>query len=229
MMEALAIVQARMSSSRLPGKVLHPIGGRPMLGYLLDRLARARTIGAVVVATSVEKSDAPIAAYCAASGVGCHRGPLADVARRFQGVIEAFPAGAYVRICADSPLLDPEVVDGVVELFSSRHPDLATNTYPRSYPKGQSVEVFSAEAFHRACARMETPEDREHVTRIFYRHPEGFTIRNLNSGRGCGERSLAIDTPEEMAAFEELVAAMDRPHWTYRWEELLNMKQALGG
>src|SRR5438552_13589075 len=106
-----AIIQARMTSSRLPGKVLQPMHGRPMLQYLLDRLSRASGVSDVIVATSGDRSDDPIERFCHAAGVKCVRGSLLDVAARFLDVLAAWPLDAFVRVSADSPLLDQRIVD----------------------------------------------------------------------------------------------------------------------
>src|SRR5947207_1002273 len=112
-----AIIQARMTSSRLPGKVLQSMHGRPMLQYLLDRLARAQGVSDIVVATSIDRSDDPIERFCSAAGVACVRGPLLDVAARFHEVLETWPLDAFVRVSADSPLLDQRIVDAAVRLY----------------------------------------------------------------------------------------------------------------
>src|SRR5688500_16406077 len=112
-----AIVQARMSSSRLPGKVLREEGGKQLLGYLLERVGRCSCLGGVVVATSTEAADDPVARYCAEQGVPCCRGPLEDVAGRFVRVLERYPEEAFVRLTADSPLLDPALVERAAALF----------------------------------------------------------------------------------------------------------------
>src|SRR4051794_18443605 len=113
----VAIVQARMSSSRLPGKVLMELAGRPMLDWVLDAVERASGIGRTVLATSLDQSDDPVAAYAADRGIECHRGPLEDVARRFLAVVDELDATAFVRISADSPLLDHRVIDTVVAAY----------------------------------------------------------------------------------------------------------------
>ncbi len=216
-----------MSSSRLPGKVLHRIEGTPLLGYLLERLRCAERVGTIVVATSDDETDEPIVEFCATTGTTCFQGSLENVARRYAQLLEAFPAEGYIRVCGDSPLLDPGLVDEVVALYAEQTPDLATNVFPRSFPKGQSVEVFGAQSFRSIYDQLARSEDREHVTQFFYRYAARYRIVNLSSGLDCAGESLAIDTTEDMESFRVLVTEMDRPHWTYGWKELLEMKRAL--
>lgn len=218
-----AIVQARMSSRRFPGKVLAEAGGKPLLLYLLERLARCRRLDGVVVATSADRSDDVVQEFCGRTGFPCVRGPLEDVAGRFLLALDRFPWGGFVRANGDSPLLDPELVDRGVGIFREGEYDLVTNVQPRTFPKGQSVEVVRSESFRAACRDMTEPEDREHVTRFFYRNSSDWRIRNFEAGGRWGDVQLSVDTPEDMERFARIVAAMERPHWEYGHEELARM------
>ena len=200
-MQVAVVIQARMSSERFPGKVLAPLAGTPLLGHLLDRLSRYR----VVVATSTEQSDDPIANFCTERGAECFRGPLEDVAARIAGVVAATGVDAFVRVSADSPLLDPALVDRGVGLFSERAPDLATNVFPRTFPKGQSVEVVNARTFLAVEPELTDAADREHVTTFFYARPERFRIENFSADEDLSGVNLAVDTPEDLARLDALV------------------------
>lgn len=202
-----------MSSQRLPGKVLAPLAGRPALAWLLERLAPFE----VVVATSDEPSDDRVADFCAGRGVECFRGPLADVAARFAGVIERYRLDAFVRVNGDSPLLDPVLVAQGIELFRATTPDLATNVFPRSFPPGQSVEVVDGAAF--LAARDEFDDrDREHVTTFFYARPERFRIENFSAPEPYEGPSHALDTAEDLARLDAWARALPRPG--AGWSEL---------
>lgn len=217
------IIQARMSSSRFPGKVLHRVAGKPMLQYLLERLGRCASLDTVVVATSREESDTPVARFCEERGVPCHRGPLADVAGRFLGVMDRFGFDAFVRVTGDSPLLDPRIVDRAVGLFREAGADAVTNVLERSFPKGQSVEVFRSDVFRRGYGRMREARHFEHVTLFFYENARDYRIVNFSSGQDLGRVQLSVDTPEDMARFEAIVLRMDRPHCDYGWREILDL------
>lgn len=223
-----AIAHARMSSSRLPGKVLRPLAGRPALALLLDRLALAREPDVVAVATSDRPEDDPIAELCAARGTPCHRGPLDDVAARMLGAAEALGFDAFVRVNGDSPLIDPALVDRAIRLLHARGCDLVTNVFPRSFPVGQSVEAIRVEAMRTAVAEMTDPAYREHVTQWFYAHPERVRIESFTSDDGdFSEMVLALDTPEDAAAVEAVVARMERPVEEYGWREIAELRRSL--
>jgi spore coat polysaccharide biosynthesis protein SpsF (cytidylyltransferase family) len=220
-MAQTAVIQARMSSHRLPGKVLRTAAGKPLLGYLVERLSRCRSLNQIIVATSTLNSDDPIVEWCGQAGVICHRGPIDDVAQRFLLVAAELELPAFVRINADSPLMVPAVVNQVVARFEQGGCDLATNVFPRSFPIGQSVEVISTDALRAAHASITAADDLEHVTTYFYRHAELFTIVNVQFDRDVGDVQLSVDRDEDFQAFEELLSRMTRPHWDYGLDEIL--------
>jgi len=220
----VAVIQARLSSERLPGKVLLDVGGKPLLQYVIERLRHSRRAAGTVVATSEEPSDDAIAAFCEDAGVACFRGPLGDVAARFLRLFDACPADAYVRISGDSPLLDPFIVDRVIDAFDEYEPDLATNVHPRTFPTGQSVEVFAPGVYRAAYHRFAAPEDFEHVTHFFYQHAGDFDIRNVRHREDTHERRFSIDNPDDVTWFRRMIELMDRDHWEYHLEDLLRLQ-----
>jgi spore coat polysaccharide biosynthesis protein SpsF (cytidylyltransferase family) len=221
------VVQARMSSARLPGKVLREVDGKPLLGYLLERLALARQPELTVVATSAQPDDDPVARLAGDLGVAVHRGPLADVGARLAAAADTFGLEALVRISGDSPLLDPAIVDHAVELFREGDWDLVTNVFPRSFPVGESVEVLSRDALGRVLAASSAADDREHVTRYVYEHPESFRIRNFGCDEPASEIRLAVDSEDDLRHFEAIVSAMTAPHTEYGVRELLQLERGL--
>ena len=222
-----AIIQARMTSRRLPGKVLAEVHGRPMLQYLLERVERCTELDGVVVATSTDPSDDPIESFCVEREVDCFRGPLNDVAERFREAAQRHGLDAFVRLCADSPLLDPALIDQAVATYRSGGADLVTNVIGRSFGPGQSVEVISVAVFAEAIPHMGGADDREHVISYFYDHREDFRIKAIRSDHDGGDVDFAIDTPEDLERFRALVAAMDRPHWSYGLAELIELQRAV--
>jgi spore coat polysaccharide biosynthesis protein SpsF len=179
-MNILTIVQARMTSSRLPGKVMRPILGAPMIGRQIERLRRSQRVGRLVVATSVDPSDDVIAAYCATLQCATHRGPLHDVLGRYAQTLEACgPADHVVRLTADCPLADWTVIDQCIALHIKSGADYTSNTVDRSYPRGLDVEMFRAEWLPKIAGETSDPYDREHVTPFFYRNPDRFRIAQL--------------------------------------------------
>jgi spore coat polysaccharide biosynthesis protein SpsF len=225
----IAIVQARMGSRRLPGKTLTEIHGRTLLQYLLDRLERCRTLTQVVIATSDQPIDDPVAEYCSRMSIACHRGDHDDVAGRYLSALDVMPSQAFVRLSGDSPVLDTSIVDRAVELYQAGDWDLVTNIQTRTFPRGQSVEVLRTEAFRRAYARMADPEEREHVTPHFYKQPERYRIHNFVSGRTYPGVHIAVDTPEDLKLFTRIAARMSRPHWEYDLPAVLALHAEVAG
>lgn len=205
-----AIIQARMSSTRCPNKVLHPVAGKPLLGHLLHRLNTVPSLDVVAVATSNQQSDDRIAEYCVAKKVPCFRGELDNVAGRLLNAANHLKLDAFVRICGDSPILDPCLVDDSVSLFRKHTPDFVTNCLPKKFPAGQSVEVISLKAFVKAYKAYSTAGQFEHVTTYFYENPDAFDIRTMHTTQDYSGIKLAVDTPEDLRRVCVLLEQTDR-------------------
>lgn len=197
---ALAVLQARMSSSRLPGKVLASVAGAPMILRQIERLRRAKRLEHILVATSVRADDDPLAQAVEAAGVAVHRGDLDDVLGRFIGALDRFgPVETLVRLTADCPLADPEVIDATIARFHETDADYASNVAePRTFPKGLDVEVMKASALRRAAAESADPYDREHVTPYLYRNPERFRLGSYAQTLDEGEVRWTVDRPDDL-------------------------------
>lgn len=205
----LGIIQARMSSSRLPGKVAADVGGRPMLALQLSRLARSTAIDRLVVATSVEPDDDAVAAIAGAAGVGVHRGPLADVLARFAGAADAFgPADHVVRLTADCPLADPAIIDACIGLHLRLRADYTSNAVARTWPDGLDVEVMTAATLAAAASEATDPMDREHVTRFIYRRPARFVMGVLAQALDQSAMRWTVDTADDLALVRAVFAAL---------------------
>jgi len=222
-----AIVQARMSSQRLPNKVLHEVAGKPVLQYLLERLTYCDHLDEIIVATSVEDSDQPIADFCHRNNVKYYRGPLSDVAGRFDKVLDKYKFDAFVRVNGDSPLLDQRLIEQGISLFLDGDYDLVTNIMPRTFPKGQSVEVLRTKTFKRTYRRMREKEDLEHVTRYYYQHIEEFHIKNFTLKENLNYIGLSVDTPEDLDNFVMILSNMKKPHWEYSLDDILMIYRSL--
>jgi len=195
----LTILQARMSSTRLPGKVMKPVLGQPMMARQIERLRRARHLGRLVVATSVGAEDAVVAAEAERCGAAVHRGSLLDVLDRYAGAATALgPADHVVRVTADCPLTDWTVFDQVVDLHLASGADYTSNTVDRSYPKGLDVEIVRADLLIAAAAEAVDPYEREHVTPFFYHRPERFQIRQLVQKPRLDLLRWTVDTPDDL-------------------------------
>ena len=202
----LAVLQARMSSTRLPGKVLRDLAGAPMLARQVERIARVRGIDRLVLATSVGPEDDAVARLGESLGLGVHRGPLQDVLARFRGALDAFgPAAHVVRLTGDCPLTDAGVIDDLVELHLARGADYSNNTGDRrTFPHGLDAEIMRAEVLRTAAAEATDPYEREHVTPFIYRRPERFRLSFMEGGAEHGQARWTVDTPEDFEFVREI-------------------------
>ncbi len=220
-MRTIAIVQARLSSSRLPSKVLMDIAGKPMLDRVLDRLGHACTLDKVVVATSTDPSDDPLADHCRMLGIPHYRGPLQDVLGRFVVAARSERADVVVRITADCPLIDPLLVDAVVSLRARRGADYASNVQVRRFPRGLDVEAFTAGALYRADREGREPHHREHVTPYLYEDPARFALASLVGRDDQGHHRWTVDTQEDLALVRALYERV-RPD-AAGWRDVLSV------
>lgn len=206
---ATAVLQARMSSSRLPGKVLRPLLGQPMILRQIERLRRCRRLDRIVVATSDHPSDDILAETLAGTGLEVVRGPLEDVLGRFLKVIETLGlTGDMVRLTADCPLADPDVIDACIDLRREGGFDYASNGQVRTWPRGLDVEAFTVEALQRAGAEAVSDYDREHVTPWLYRPGSPFRRGDLVQARDDSALRWTVDLPEDFAFVERVYAAL---------------------
>ena len=209
-MRTVAIVQARMGSSRLPGKVLADLAGATMLARVIERLRAARTIDDVVIATSQLGGDDAVAREAERLGAGVHRGSEHDVLARFLGAAEEFSADAIVRVTADCPLLDAGVVDRVVGALG-RDVDYASNTHERTFPRGLDVEALHRDTLERIGRLGTSPAAREHVTAFIMEQPQLFRVRQVRGARDDSDLRWTVDTPEDLAMVRGLYAALLMP------------------
>jgi len=194
----LGVLQARMSSRRLPGKVLTPVHGEPMILRQIERLRRARLLEDFVVATSTDATDAPLADLCAAHGIAVHRGSLDDVLTRVAEAARSRSPGGVVRLTADCPLTDPDVVDSVIATFRDQQVDYVGNIDPPTWPDGLDVEVCSLDTLTDAAQRAADPAEREHVTLFIRRHPELYAQVNVAAEVDRSRMRWTVDSPEDL-------------------------------
>jgi spore coat polysaccharide biosynthesis protein SpsF len=210
----LAIVQARMTSTRFPGKVLAPLFGEPMILRQLERVSRAQLIDVIVVATSTDATDDELVRVLEIAGYRVFRGSLDDVLGRFIGAIDDFEAESgqnvdvVVRLTADCPLASPSVIDGVIKAFRESDADYLSNTMTPTYPDGLDAEVVKTRVLREVGILAVDPPEREHVTLGVYRRTERYSISNLSDHRDNSNLRWTVDTPEDFAfvtgVYEEL-------------------------
>lgn len=202
-MTTLAVVQARMTSTRFPGKVLAPLLGEPMIIRQLERIARAQRIDALTVATSTDASDDELVQVLESAGYRVFRGSLDDVLARFIGAIDHFEAesghtvDSVVRLTADCPLTSPSVIDNVIEAFSESDSDYLSNTMTPTFPDGLDAEVVRTRVLREVAKFAVDPPEREHVTLGVYRRMAEYSISNLEADRDNSNLRWTVDTPED--------------------------------
>lgn len=214
----LALLQARTSSTRLPGKVLMPILGEPMLKRQIERVLRCGSIDRLVVATSVDPEDKAIRGICADMGVDCFRGSLKDVLDRFYQAALQYGAGHVMRLTGDCPLTDPGIIDAVAAHYLERDCDYASNCRPPSLPDGLDVEIFSFKALLAAWRESVDPFEREHVVPFIIRRPERFAISNFALDEDWSHLRWTVDEPEDFEFVSRVYEALypGNPEFTYR-------------
>jgi len=193
----LAVIQARVSSTRLPGKVLKDVLGQAMVIRQLERISRSKMIDEIVVATSTEESDNPLAETVAAAGYKVFRGSLDDVLSRFQSLRDELNPTHIVRLTADCPLTDPEVIDGIIEQHLATGADYTSNVIDRTFPRGLDAEVFTVAALDRLSELELSEAEHEHVTLGFYKRPEEFSLTNFAGDVNNSHLRWTVDNPED--------------------------------
>ena len=198
-----------MSSTRLPGKVFREIKGEPMVMHQIARIRQMKTLSEVVVATSVESSDDELAEFLTANGVAVFRGPLNDVAARFLGAMDAHLAEVVVRLTADCPLIDPDVVDAVVNLHLESGADYTSNVIDRTFPRGLDCEAFTPGVLRDLYASGMTDYEKEHVTVGIYSRPEKYRLENFAGAKDHSDLRWTVDTPEDFAFVQWVYDQLD--------------------
>ena len=206
-------IQARMSSKRLPGKVLAPFAGRPMIAWVVERVAAVLPKEFITVLTSTEESDDPLALYLDHLGISYLRGPLGEVFSRFQLGLERYPCDWFIRISGDSPLYDSSLIERALAYKDRQDIDLVTNIYPRTFARGHSIEMLKASTFAAIDPARLTAEEQEHVTKYYYNHAGEFNIVNIESGLAePPTEHLAVDTLEDFYRLERLALSVKDNH-----------------
>jgi spore coat polysaccharide biosynthesis protein SpsF len=237
----VAIIQGRMSSSRLPGKILAEIAGQPMLTRVFTRTSRAKTLDEVIFATTTDSSDDPVAEYCDFSGIPFTRGSLFDVLDRYYQAASKAKADVVVRITADCPVIDPDLIDDVVNTLFEGEYDFACNRLPppwhRTYPIGLDVEACSFKILKKAWKEAKEPQHREHAMPYFYEgvqltrqsrtletgvSPRGFNIALLHHTTDFGDYRWTVDTPEDLEFMRQVYSRFNGRD-DFSWKEVLDL------
>ncbi|HEY9900174.1 MAG TPA: glycosyltransferase family protein [Pantanalinema sp.] len=226
-MRTVAIIQARMGSSRLPGKILMPLGDRTVLEHVVARTRACPLIDEVVVATTQGPQDDVLLPVLERLGVPCFRGSEGDVLERYYQAALQQRADVVVRVTSDCPLLDPQVLTRLLEAFfvarAGETPcDYLSNTLTRTFPRGLDAEVFSFEALAQAHAEAREPYEREHVTPFLYFHPDRFALNDFRDDADASGHRWTLDTIDDYRLIEALYAALYRPNELFSTREALS-------
>jgi spore coat polysaccharide biosynthesis protein SpsF len=223
-MKITAIIQARMGSTRLPGKVLMTVGTETVLARVVQRLRRTALIDGIIVATSDRPADDAIVRECNRLQVACFRGSENDVLDRYWQAAQWCGAEAIVRITSDCPLIDAELVDETIQAFLSHSADYASNALERTYPRGLDAEVFTIAALERTwhCARE--AYEREHVTPYIYEHPELFRLVSVRGQHDHSKHRWTLDTAEDLQLIRVIYARFENRD-DFGWREVLALME----
>ncbi|WKZ26170.1 MAG: glycosyltransferase family protein [Candidatus Paceibacterota bacterium] len=204
-MKTLCIVQARISSTRLPGKILKEINRKPMLWYVLERLKKSEKIDKIVLATSDHEDDNEVIEFCRGNNQNYFRGSLNDVLKRFADCAREYPEfDTIVRVTGDCPLIDPEVVDEVVSAFKKEKADYASNALKETYPDGIDVEVFTRKSLLESDEEAKLGSEREHVT-LYIRNNPKYKKVNIENDQDLSKFRLTVDNPEDFEVIKFLI------------------------
>lgn len=219
------LLQARMGSQRLPGKVLREIAGRPILEWCILRLGESKSCGRVIVATTTKPQDDEIERFCEKSGVPCFRGSEDDVLSRYYEAARHFRVDPVIRITADCPLIDPQVLDDMIAAFIITKLDFLSNALERTFPHGFDVEIFSFNALEKAHRLATKSYEHEHVTPYLYQHPEQFRVGHHKNDVNFSHFRVVVDTEADLCAVEAIYsefAARGKGH-RFSFDELVTL------
>lgn len=210
MRPVVAVIQARMGSTRLPGKVLLQVSGDTVLGHVIRRLKAVNGVDRVVVATTTLPEDDVLVLVAEAHGAAVTRGPSEDVLSRYVLAFDRHGGETGIRVTSDCPALDPELVRSGLAIFAAERPDYLSNVVVRTYPRGYDFEIFSVAALRTAARESRDPYSREHVTPFLYQNPERFVVRSLarDDPRGSANWRITVDTSEDWQLVRGLFEAL---------------------
>jgi len=220
-MNSLAILQARMSSTRLPGKVLGEINNQPMIKWQIERILRA-DIDALIVVTSVHESDDVLASYIEDLGIPILRGSLDDVHSRYFSVIEKFEPNFFLRLTADCPLVMPSLINQMVSAFQSEKYDYYSNTINRTFPDGLDIEIVDTQAFREFSKDNLSDQEKEHVTTGIVNRRSTFAIGSFEQAQDFSDLRWTVDYPEDLEFVREIYGRFKGRETEFTYAEVLN-------
>lgn len=224
-LRTVIIVQARMGSSRLPGKILKEVLKKPLLSYQIERLRHVTLADEVVIATSTNLLDQAVVNFCHQHQIPVFQGSENDVLDRYYQAAKKFKAEIIVRVSGDCPLIDPQIIDEIISDFYKNYPNChyVSNTLERTFPRGMDVEVFSFKALKKAATASSEPEEREHVTPYIYRHPELFKLANVSHNPNESYHRWTVDTLEDFKLVSTILKALYPINPNFAMQDVLEL------
>ncbi len=220
-MHSLAILQARMSSTRLPGKVLTQMNDQPMIKWQIDRILRA-DIDALIVVTSVHQSDDVLASYLEDLGMPILRGSLDDVHSRYLSVVEKFEPEFFLRLTADCPLVMPNIINQMISAFQSEKYDYYSNTLNRTFPDGLDIEIVDTQAFREFSKNNLSAQEKEHVTIGMVNRRSKFVLGSFEQVQNLSDLRWTVDYPEDLEFVREIYNRFKGRETEFTYSEVLN-------
>lgn len=224
-MKSLVILQARMSSTRLPGKTMELVNGIPMIGWQIQRIQKSK-VQKLVVATSEQDSDNKLAEYVSSLGVSVYRGSKDDVFSRFIGVLSEYDSQVIVRLTGDCPLVMPSLINEMLDYFEKSKIDYLSNTNPPTFPDGLDIEIFTREALLKLKELELTAEEKEHVTLGIYTRPKKYLIQNYRSQLDMSKLRWTVDYPEDLDFVREIYSQFPNQELKFDVEDVLKLVES---
>jgi spore coat polysaccharide biosynthesis protein SpsF len=219
----LAILQARMSSTRLPGKVLKILQGKPMISHQIDRISRSKKIDKLIIATSTDKSDDSLETIAKNTNVDCFRGSLNNVLTRFYDAAFQFQPSHIVRLTGDCPLTDPKIIDQVISFYLSGNYDYVSNSVEATFPDGLDVEIFNFQTLQEAFIEAKFPSQREHVTPFINSQPNRYQLGCFKQSTDLSHLRWAVDEPEDFEFVSEVFKSLYPKNPDFGMHDVLNL------
>ena len=218
-----AIIQARLGSTRLPGKVLRDLNGKPLIQHIINRLKYCKAIDKIILATTTNPIDNKLIDWCNNNNVVYFRGDENNVLKRYYDAATLFKVDSIVRVTADDPFKDPEVIDSVINLLLKEKLDFAFNNNPPSFPEGLDTEVFTYKAIKRAYEADTTDFEKEHVTQYFYHNPKIFKMKNYSYKKDISYMRLTVDTEQDFELAKKIYADLSPKGQMFYLSDILSL------
>jgi spore coat polysaccharide biosynthesis protein SpsF len=230
MFKISAIVQARMGSTRLPGKIMKIISGHPVLWHVIDRLKHSKKLNNVIIATTILKEDDVVENFCKENNILFFRGSVEDVLSRYFLTAQKFGCENIVRITSDCPVIDPEIIDNMIEEFFAANGkktniDYLSNSLEKTFPRGLDSEIFTFKTLEKTFNEASKLYEKEHVTPYIYQHPELFKLKNYSSSKNYSDLRWTLDTEEDFQLIKEIYSNLYNRNSIFLFNDILNLME----